>query len=120
MAHRCCSGASVLSHSPPPIQTRRTEPVAHRVLVLIGHLLGNSALPKLFAGVDPKAAVLHGSLLGLASGVEAVIDENNAVKSEAREHPLRSALTISAYVVGGIAMALIYRGIRRNTQASST
>ena len=90
------------------------------MLVLIGHLLGNSALPKLFAGAGPEAAVLNGSLIGLASGVEAVTDENNAVKSEAREHPLRSALTISAYVVGGIAAALICRGIRRNTQASST
>lgn len=86
------------------------------MLVFIGQLLANSALSKLFAGADPEAAVLRGSLIGLASGVDAVTDENNAVKSEAREHPLRSALTIFAYVVAGIAAALIYRGIRRNTQ----
>ncbi|MGA7393872.1 MAG: hypothetical protein WBW78_14550 [Terrimicrobiaceae bacterium] len=50
--------------------------------------------------------------------MDAVTDENNAVKPEAREHPLRSALTICAYVVAGIAVAMIYRGIRRNTQAN--
>ena len=88
------------------------------VLVFIGHLLANPALSKLFAGADSEAAVLSGSLIGLASGVDAVTDENNAVKSEAREHPLRSALTICAYVVAGIAAAMIYRGIRRNTQAN--
>jgi len=61
----------------------------------------------------PESAVLRGSLVGLASGVEAVTDANAADGAKTRQQPLGAALTVSAYVVGGIAAALILRGLRR-------
>jgi hypothetical protein len=62
---------------------------------------------------------LRGSLAGLASGVEAVTDINASGNVKMRQRPLGAVLTVSAYIVGGIAAALIFRGMRRTERASA-
>ena len=64
-------------------------------------------------------AVLRGSAVGLASGVEAVTEEDAAGKSAIKKRPLSAGLTVVAYIVGGIIAALIFRGIRRAARTAS-
>ena len=80
--------------------------------------LQNMALDQSNPAVDqapdqaPTDAALRGSLLGLASGVKAVTEDDATGKSPVEKRPLGAALTISAYIVGGIIAALIFRKIR--------
>jgi hypothetical protein len=76
--------------------------------------LQNMALDQSNPAVDqaPTDAALRGSLLGLASGVKAVTEEDATGKSPVEKRPLGAALTISAYILGGIIAALIFRKIR--------
>lgn len=94
--------------SPEP---RQPHQPASGVLLFVADLLSNSALTRFFGGGRPESAVLRGSLVGLASGVEAVTDAADGAKT--RQQPLGAVLTVSAYIVGGIAAALILRGLRR-------
>jgi hypothetical protein len=67
----------------------------------------------------PEAAVLRGSLVGLASGVEAVTDANASQDVKIRQRPLAAALTVGAYILGGVVAALIFRGMRRTSETSA-
>jgi hypothetical protein len=51
--------------------------------------------------------------------VEAVTDINASGNVKMRQRPLGAVLTVSAYIVGGIAAALIFRGMRRTERASA-
>ncbi len=62
--------------------------------------------------------MLRGSLVGLASGVEAVTNPTSPEGPEIKRRPLGAFLTVSAYVLGGIAVALIFRGLRRGTETT--
>lgn len=94
-------------------ESRQPHQPASGVLLFVADLLSNSALARFFGGGRPESAVLRGSLVGLASGVEAVTDANAADGAKTRQQPLGAVLTVSAYIVGGIAAALILRGLRR-------
>jgi hypothetical protein len=65
-------------------------------------------------------AALRGSVLGLASGVKAVTEEDATGKSEVDRRPFAAALTISAYIVGGVLAALILRKMRLAAQKASS
>jgi hypothetical protein len=101
-------------HSDPPA----SDQPASGILVFIGNLLSNSAFSGFLGDGRPEGAVLRGSLVGLASGVDAVTDDNAAGKSQVKQRPLLAALTVCAYVAGGIIAAMIYREMRRSTQAT--
>lgn len=97
----------------PSYESQEPSQPASGVLLFVADLLSNSALARFFGGERPESAVLRGSLVGLASGVEAVADANAADRAKMRQQPLRAVLTISAYIAGGVAAALILRGLRR-------
>jgi hypothetical protein len=94
--------------SPPQGSTDPNRP-ASGVLLFVADLLSNSALSRLFGAERPADAMLRGSLVGLASGVDAVTKEN----IETKVRPLNAFVTVSAYVAGGIAVALLLRTLRR-------
>ena len=91
---------------------------ASGILAFVGNLLSSSVFSGFLGSGRPEAAVLRGSLVGLASGVEAVTDENAREASQAKQHPLAAVLTVCVYIIGGITAALIYRGMRRSAQAT--
>lgn len=62
----------------PSPESRQPQQPASGVLLFVADLLSNSALARFFDGGRPESAVLRGSLIGLASGVEAVTDANTA------------------------------------------
>ena len=92
------------SGSPPVNQP------ASGLLLFIANLLSNTGLARFFGDGRPEAAVLRGSLVGLASGVEAVTDVN-AEGARMKWRPLPAILTVLAYVVGGVAAALLLRAM---------
>ena len=63
-------------------------------------------------GEGATEATLRGSLHGLASGVTAVTEEDAAGKSPIEKRPLAAVLKITAYIVGGIIVALVVRKMR--------
>jgi hypothetical protein len=95
---------SSLADSPPANQP------TSGLLLFLANLLSNTALARFFGDGRPEAAVLRGSLVGLASGVEAV---TNADPKDAKMkwRPLTAILTVLAYVVGGVAAALLLRAM---------
>jgi hypothetical protein len=103
--------------SPSAGSSKQRRP-ASGVLLFVADLLSNSALSRFFGAGRPEAAMLRGSLIGLASGVEAVTNATSPEGSEAKRRPLGALLTVSAYVIGGIVVALIFRGLRRATETS--
>ena len=98
------ASTSAPSGSPPVNQP------ASSLLLFIANLLSNTGLTRFFGDGRPEAAVLRGSLVGLASGVEAVTDVN-AEGARVKCRPLTGILTVLAYVVGGIAAALLLRAM---------
>jgi len=84
---------------------------ASGVLLFIANLLSNTGLARVFGDARPEAALLRGSLVGLASGVEAVTGIN-AESAKMKRRPLTAILTVLAYIVGGIAAALLLRAMR--------
>jgi hypothetical protein len=82
------------------------------VLLFVADLLSNSALARLVGSSRPETAMLRGSLEGLASGVEAVSNADSTDEATVKSRPLRAIVTVSAYVFGGIAVALILRALR--------
>jgi hypothetical protein len=64
--------------------------------------------------------VLRGSAVGLASGVEAVTEEDAAGKSAIERRPLSAGLTVVVYIAGGVIAALIFPGIRRAARTASS
>jgi hypothetical protein len=80
-------------------------------LLFIANLLSNTGLARVFGDARPEAALLRGSLVGLASGVEAVTGVN-AESAKMKWRPLTAILTVLAYIVGGIAAALLLRAMR--------
>ena len=89
------------------------------VLRFVAGLLSSSAVSQLFGAGSSSAAVLRGSLVGLASGVEAA---NKADAPDSAEPPsdrrFKAIVTVSTYVLGGIAVALIVRALRREDQTA--
>jgi hypothetical protein len=79
-------------------------------LLFIANLLSNTALARLFGDGRPEAAVLRGSLVGLASGVEAVAN-TDARDEKMKWRPLTANLTVLAYIVGDVAAALLLRAM---------
>ena len=71
-------------------------------------------------GCRPESAALRGSLVGLASGVEAVTEEDATGKTTVKRQPLSAAFTKFVYVVGGIIAALIFRRIRQATRIAAS
>ena len=100
--------AAVSSPSDSPPASQATS----RVLLFIANLLSNTGLSRIFGGGQPKDAVLRGSLVGLASGVEAVTTDRSSDGTNSKWRPLTAILTVLAYVAGGIAAALLLRAMR--------
>jgi hypothetical protein len=90
------------------------------VMGFIGNLFTSPGLFGFLGSGRPGSAALRGSLVGLASGVEAVTEEDATGKTTVRQRPLRAAFTVFAYFVEGIIAALIFRGIRRAARTAST
>jgi hypothetical protein len=103
------SASSQASNSSPSGSPPVNQP-ASGFLLFIANLLSNTGLARFFGDGRPEAAVLRGSLVGLASGVEAVTDVN-AEGARMKWRPLTAILTVLAYVVGGIAAALLLRAM---------
>lgn len=101
--------------APPSQGSSKPNRPASRVLLFVADLLSNSALSRFLGAGRPEAAMLRGSLVGLASGVEAI---TNSTPSDGatKRRPLGAIMTVSAYVVGGIAVALIFRALRRGEE----
>jgi hypothetical protein len=103
------SASSQASPSAPSDSSPANQP-SSGLLLFIANLLSNTALARFFGDGRPEAAVLRGSLIGLASGVEAVA--NADAKDAKREwRPLTAILTVLAYIVGGVAAALLLRAM---------
>lgn len=117
----------VLLRAFPQLQTSANVPAGASgashpvsgVLGFLGNLFTNPGLFGFLATARPESAVLRGSAVGLASGVEAVTEEDAAGKSAFKKRPLSAGLTVVAYIVGGIIAALIFRGIRRAARTAS-
>jgi len=90
--------------------------VASELVKTIGGI-AQSAFPRVQdIGGGATDAALRGSLHGLASGVTAVTEEDASGKSPIEKRPLAAALKISAYIVGGIIVALVVRKMREATE----
>jgi hypothetical protein len=100
------------SASPKPNQPLRG------VLLFVADLLSNSALARLVGSSRPETAMLRGSLEGLATGVEAVSNADSTDEATARSRPFSAIATVSAYVFGGIAVALILRALRGRSRTT--
>ena len=70
-------------------------------------------------GEGATEATLRGSLHGLASGVTAVTEEDAAGNSPIEKRPLAAVLKITAYIVGGIIVALVVRKMREAAEKVS-
>ena len=104
------SAGSPASPSSPPASAPANRP-ASGVLLFVANVLSNTGLARFFGDGRPEAAVLRGSLVGLASGVEAVANVN-AEGGKMKWRPLTALLTVLAYIVGGVAAALLLRAMR--------
>lgn len=110
--------------TPPPNPPNSPEsaprkPVA-KPLAFIGQLLSNTALSGFVGGGRPETAVLRGSLVGLASGVDAVAGEAKSTPPGAKPKAGHIALTVGAYIAGGILAALLFRGMRGGAASPAT
>jgi hypothetical protein len=103
------SPSSQASTSSPSGSPPVNQP-ASGLLLFIANLLSNTGLARFFGDGRPETAVLRGSLVGLASGVEAVTDVNPEGPRR-KWRPLTAILTVLAYVVGGVAAALLLRAM---------
>lgn len=103
------SAAQPQSASNQPSASLPASQPASGVLLFIANLLSNTGLARVFGDGRPEAALLRGSLVGLASGVEAVTGVN-AESAKMKWRPL--TVTVLAYIVGGIAAALLLRAMR--------
>jgi hypothetical protein len=95
-----------------------SNPSASGVPAFIGNLLSSSVFSGFLGGGRPEGTLLRGSLVGLASGVDAVTHGNVEGRSQVKQRPLVAALTVCAYVAGGVIAAMIYRGMRRSAQTA--
>jgi hypothetical protein len=103
--------------APSPSDSARANQATSGVFLFIANLLSNTGLPRIFGGGRPKDAMVRGSLVGLASGVEAVTGgASSSDGATPKWRPLMAILTVLAYVVGGIAAALLLRAIRSDAQ----
>ena len=93
---------------------------ASNVFGFVGNLFTSPGLLAFLGGCRPESAALRGSLVGLASGVEAVTEEDATGKTTVKRQPLSAALTIFVYVVGGILAALIFRRIRQAARIAAS
>lgn len=105
--------------SPSPDSPETKRPMAG-VLRFVAGLLSSSAVSKLFGAGSSEAAVLRGSLVGLASGVEAATKADSSDGPEPSDPRFRAIVTVSTYVLGGIAVALIVRFLSREDQTAVT
>ena len=103
----CASQASASS----PADSPSANAPASGVLLFIANLLSNTGLARFFGDGRPSAALLRGSLVGLASGVEAVTNVG-AAGAKMKSRPLTAILTVLAYIVGGVVAALLLRAMR--------
>jgi hypothetical protein len=101
------SQASALS----PADSPPANAPASGVLLFIANLLSNTGLARFFGDGRPAAALLRGSLVGLASGVEAVANVE-AAGAKMKSRPFTAILTVLAYIVGGVVAALLLRAMR--------
>ena len=76
----------------------------------IGNLITSPGFFGFLGSGRPGSAALRGSLVGLASGLEAVTEEDATGKTTIKQQPLRAAFTVFAYFVEGISAALIFSG----------
>src|SRR6476619_717507 len=83
------SQASALS----PADSPPANAPASGVLLFIANLLSNTGLARAFGDARPEAALLRGSLVGLASGVEAVTGIN-VESAKMKWRPLTAILTV--------------------------
>jgi hypothetical protein len=113
-AQRRSSATAGMTPDPPPA----ADQPASGILAFIGNLVSSPALSGFLGSGRPEAAVLHGSLAGLATGLDAVTDESAAGEAQVKRRPLVAVLTVCAYIVGGIAAAMIYRAMQRSAQAT--
>ena len=93
---------------------------ASNVFGFVGNLFTSPGLLAFLGGRRPESAALRGSLVGLASGVEAVTEEDATGKTTVKRQPLSAAFTIFVYVVGGIIAALIFRRIRQAARIAAS
>ncbi len=105
--------------SPSPNSPETKRPVAG-VLRFIAGLFSSSAVSQLFGAGSSETAVLRGSLVGLASGVEAATKADSSDGTEPSDRRFKAVMTVSTYVLGGIAVALIVRALRREDQTAVT
>jgi hypothetical protein len=105
--------------SPSPDSPETKRPMAG-VLRFVAGLLSSSAVSRLFGAGSSEAAVLRGSLVGLASGVEAATKADSSDGTEPSDRRFKAVVTVSTYVLGGIAVALIVRALRREDQTALT
>jgi hypothetical protein len=103
--------ASSPASPPSPCGPAPANRPASGVLLFVANLLSNTGLARFFGDGRPEAAVLRGSLVGLASGVEAVANVN-AEGGQMKRRPLTALLTVLAYIAGGVAAALLLRAMR--------
>ncbi|HEY5953902.1 MAG TPA: hypothetical protein VIT18_06030 [Terrimicrobiaceae bacterium] len=104
---------------PSPDSPETKRPMAG-VLRFVAGLLSSSAVSQLFGAGSSEAAVLRGSLVGLASGVEAATKADSSDGPDPSDRRFKAIVTVSTYVLGGIAVALIVRSLRREDQTAVT
>ncbi len=109
------SAADPAAPSSPSASPPVNQPTSG-VLLFVASLLSNTGLARFFGDGRPEAAMLRGSLVGLASGVEAVTNSSESGGTKMKWRPLGAILTVLAYVVGGIAAALLLRAMRVNVR----
>ena len=104
------SAAQPQSASSPASPSSPANQPSSGLLLFIANLLSNTALARFFGDGRTEAAVLRGSLVGLASGVEAVTNAD-AKGGKVTWRPLAAILTVLAYLIGGVAAALLLRAM---------
>lgn len=86
---------------------------ASGVLGFVGSLFARPGLFGFLASGRSENAVIRGSLVGLASGVEAVTEEDATGKTTVKQGPFSAAFTVFVYILEGIIAALVFREVRR-------
>jgi hypothetical protein len=108
------------SNANPDTGASSTDEPVSGALGFMGKLFTNPGLLGFLAGGPPESAALRGSMVGLASGVEAVTEEDAGGKTTVTQRPLNAAFTVFAYIAGGIIAALILRSVRRAARIPSS
>lgn len=90
-------------------------------ITLAGDIVSNSAYYSLVGAGKPDGALLRGTLLGLAAGIGAVVlpEPLGLGDAPSARTPQTKVMTIGWYLAGGIAAALAYRLLSKQSRNSS-